>query len=228
MKTLNLSAAALIAASGLLLTGPAANATPDKETGHAPVTFCHNGQLITTDDDGLNGHKNHEDDVFEWEIGRPVTEADCAAPVDEDPVIGSSKTVSYTCDAVAGNFELTTTIVTRASGQESVTEVSARPLTEEETLEHCGPTPGDLPVAPETPVETPVETPAVPEQPVTPSSPEQPVLPAVPAEQASVTPEQVVATQKPTELAYTGFNWLAFSLGAVALGAGIFLRTKFA
>lgn len=64
-----------------------ANATNENVNDHTPVTFCHNGKLITTDENGLNGHQNHENDVFFEDLGREVTEADCGSPVEEVPPV---------------------------------------------------------------------------------------------------------------------------------------------
>jgi hypothetical protein len=50
---------ALIIAADAAILGSASAADAHGE-GHTPVTFCHNGHEITTDDDGLiNGHYQH-------------------------------------------------------------------------------------------------------------------------------------------------------------------------
>src|SRR5688572_18662282 len=51
---------ALAACAGLVFVPSAALANGNHGEGHTPVTFCHNGHAITTDDDGLiKGHMRH-------------------------------------------------------------------------------------------------------------------------------------------------------------------------
>jgi hypothetical protein len=71
--------------ASLALAAPA-NASSENGNGHTPVTFCHNGNLITTDENGLNGHENHPNDVFPVD-GQELTQEDCGTPIEEDPVV---------------------------------------------------------------------------------------------------------------------------------------------
>jgi hypothetical protein len=94
--------------SSVLLAGSAAPALATGE-GHTPVSYCHNGQYITTDDNGaINGHKTgrgiHANDVFAEDLGRPVEPADCKAPVptpvapNPDDTLRTETTVELHCD----------------------------------------------------------------------------------------------------------------------------------
>lgn len=71
-------------------TAPAFAESNGNGGGNTPVTFCHNGTLITTDDDGeIHGHRTakgthgiHINDVFSEDIGgRLVTREDCMSSV---------------------------------------------------------------------------------------------------------------------------------------------------
>ncbi len=168
----------------------------------------------------------------------------------ENPADGSSQSVTFTCDD-SGQWRVITT------NNSSGTKVDREPLTEEEVLIHCNPTPGDLPIAaepevPEAPVELPVES--VPASALTCAeagtqiTAENPLYSAaldtdgdgigcevqgtytaekaetpVAAAEGTSTPAplaHVGSTEKPSELAYTGFNWGVFSAAILALGAG--------
>lgn len=71
----------------------------DKGGGHDPVTFCHNGHTITTDDDGLiKGHLRHVESGKDY-LGECTPEPD---PTDDPEVTHLTVTATYTpgsCDA---------------------------------------------------------------------------------------------------------------------------------
>lgn len=77
----------------LFSTAPAFAESKGKGEGNTPVTFCHNGHLITTDDDGeLNGHRTkkgiHVHDVFAEDRTSPLNAGVCLAalaPVTPEP-----------------------------------------------------------------------------------------------------------------------------------------------
>ena len=214
-----------IVLSGLVLSASpsfADNSGNGRGEGHDPVTICHNGVLISVDDDGAyNGHKNHSDDIFPETLGRTVTEADCAAvpesPAEQDNIIGSSQSLSYEC----------TGTVSYSSGREETIVERTAVIDGAEVIQGCGLTPGDLPSA--KPAESQPEAPVVPAPtPEVPSAVVGPDVQAVPAAPLATT-GTLVSETKPTELAYTGFDLqsLLLGLGAVGLGIGALrLRKK--
>jgi len=272
-KIASTATAVLLASSGLLFVGQAANAmpcdlpgagctgdsntgypggvapTPDPGKGHDPVTFCHNGMLKTTDDDGeLHGHKTkkgeHVNDVFREDLGREVTEADCAVvtepvkppqPAPEFPE--GNVDITYQCDAVPMtrtdhitykriDYVYDAPSNSWVKGPEQVTDgVYVFPLTDEQAQTYCGV--AVTPPVQETPPAVTPDAPA-PEQ----AAPEAPVAPAVvpaaePAPLANLggqvpasNVEQAAQTQAPAELAYTGFNWGMFGAAILSLLGG--------
>lgn len=252
MKKLSAVVAASIIISGLAVSASPALAKDHKVVlCHATGSASNPYTRIKISENALDAHQKeshqHGEDILiseseqcpkgaptDW-LDRPV-ETDPAdpkpteptdwldRPVETDPVVGSSQNVTYVCD-VSGNFEVVTTIQTRTSGAESVTEVNARHLTEEEVLVHCNPTPGDKPITePTTPVDEELTYPAAPpaaEDLVTENP--APVETSVPLTQTQIQTGSTEQEQKPAQLANTGWEETLAILGALALIGGTIL-----
>lgn len=258
MKKLSTLTVGSIVLSGLVLSAsPAlANNGNGKGKGHTEVAICHGGKLITIDDNGLNGHKNHSGDKF----GEGLTEADCTIPPQPAPLFPEGDvTTTYQCDVKhpTRTDHITFTRIDYVYDENSNSWVLGPEqksssqhvffLTAEQVLEHCKPTPGDLPISdnpvagtPDSPVGT--VTPVTPETPTVSETPAEdmtyPAAPpattdlvldnTVPAESAPLanlgSVEQApVAPNKPTQLANTGWESTLAILGGLALVGGTIL-----
>jgi hypothetical protein len=97
----------LLAAAGVLgITSGFALADPPGDTGHTPVTICHNGNTITVDEDALDAHLGHGDTIGACAGGGGSTSS-------------SSSTTTSTSNQTTTVTELSTT--TSTNGHDPVT-----------------------------------------------------------------------------------------------------------
>jgi hypothetical protein len=204
-----LSAISVLALSGLALSAAPALADSDNGGGHTPVTFCHGGKLHTNDENGLNGHKNHAGDVFAEDLGRPVTAADCAIPIQPEPEFPSGNDdITYQCDAVP-QTRTDHIVYTRIDfvydedsnswvrGPAQVTDgIYVFPISKEQADIYCPTPPVVVPPVVEVPPtqEQPPAGPVTPPAPEVPATPEQPPVSETPP---ATTPESPAVVTPP-------------------------------